>query len=82
MTLIKFILIFGLIYYLLKFIGRAFFPYILKHLTDKMENQARQQFDQDPKTEEGEITIKQSDKDTERERFEGGEDTDYEEIKD
>ena len=79
MALLKFILVAAGIYYLIKFLFRAFFPVIVKKTFDKMQ-QNQQQYQQKP---EGEVTV---DKDTTKKRTHNSKDVgdyvDFEEIDD
>ncbi len=58
MALLKFILVAAGIYYLIKFLFRAFFPVIVKKTFDKMQQQQnQQQYQEKP---EGEVTVEKN----------------------
>lgn len=58
MGLLKFILIAAGIYYLIKFLFKAFFPVIVKKTFDKMQQQQKQQQYQEKP--EGEVTVEKN----------------------
>lgn len=56
MALIRFIIIAVGVYYILKWILKAIFPFLVKKTFDKMQDKANQQHQQQTKK-EGEVTI-------------------------
>jgi len=81
MALLRFILVIGVIYYLLKFLFKAFFPVIVKKTFDKMQNnQQQQQYQQKP---EGEVTVEKNTTHKEKHDTKNvGDYVDFEEIDD
>lgn len=80
MALLRFILIIGIIYYLFKFLFKAFFPVIVKKTFDKMQNNQQQQYQQKP---EGEVTVEKNPTHTKKHDTKGvGDYVDFEEIDD
>lgn len=81
MAFIKFIIIAVGIYYLLKWILKAIFPFLVKKTFDKMQEQANQQQQQTKK--EGEVTIdKSSEKMGNSHKKDVGDYVDFEEVDD
>lgn len=60
MALLKFILVGAGIYYLIKFLFRAFFPVIVKKTFDKMQQQQKNQQQQYQEKPEGEVTVEKN----------------------
>ncbi|PXX97123.1 DUF4834 domain-containing protein [Marinifilum breve] len=60
MAFIKFIIIAVGIYYLLKLIIRAMFPFLVQKTFDKMQNEAKRQQQEQQHKREGEVTIDKS----------------------
>ncbi|WP_010662343.1 DUF4834 family protein [Marinilabilia salmonicolor] len=85
-TLARILLIFIIIYYLFRLIGRYLFPFLLKNQVEKMQKkqeQARKDFENKQRSEEGKVTIdynSRKDK-NKRDSDSQGEYVDYEEIK-
>jgi hypothetical protein len=85
-TLARILLIFIIIYYLFRLIGRYLFPYLLKNQVEKMQKkqeQSRKDFENKQRSQEGKVTI---DYNTKKDKKRGndnppGEYVDYEEIK-
>jgi UPF0716 family protein affecting phage T7 exclusion len=83
MAFIKFLIIVFGVYYLLKLIIRALFPFLVQKTFDKMQNQAQQQYNQENRnnTHEGDVTIqKDSDRKETPNKKDFGEYVDYEEV--
>lgn len=79
MALLKFLLVAIGIYYLIKFLFRAFFPIIVKKTFDKMQ-QNQQQYQEKP---EGEVTVeKNTTKKSNHNNKEVGDYVNFEEIDD
>jgi uncharacterized membrane protein YciS (DUF1049 family) len=82
MAFIKFIIIAVGIYYILKWILKAIFPFLVKKTFDKLQEQAKQQQQQQTKK-EGEVTIdKASGKTGDPHKKDMGDYVDFEEVKD
>lgn len=86
-TLARILLIFIIIYYLFRLVGRYLFPYLLKNQVEKMQKkqeQARKDFENKQRSEEGKVTIDynntQKNKKGKNDN-QSGEYVDYEEIK-
>ncbi|MRT92232.1 DUF4834 family protein [Ancylomarina sp. 16SWW S1-10-2] len=77
----KFILIVVGIYFLIKYLFRAFFPVIVKKTFDKMQqkqNQQQQQYQEKP---EGEVTVEKNTKSKEKHNTKDiGDYVDFEEV--
>jgi len=85
-TLVRIILIFIIIYYAFRLIGRYLFPYLLKNQVEKMQKkqkQTQQDFVNKQRSEEGKVTInhKTGEKGKNKDNPPDGEYVDYEEIK-
>jgi len=85
-TLVRIILIFIIIYYAFRLVGRYLFPYLLKNQVEKMQKkqeQAQQDFVNKQRSEEGKVTINhKADKNgNNKDNNQRGEYVDYEEIK-
>ena len=82
--LINFLFWFFLISYILKFIGRYFFPVLLKRYVKKKQSQFNQQFNQpqDTTVEEGKVTIKTKSKKSKSDTSVMGDYVDFEEVDD
>lgn len=82
--LIKFLIWFFLISYILKFLGRFVFPFLLKRYIKKKQSQFNQHFTQQQDTtsdvEEGKVTIKTKVKKTKSDKTDMGEYVDFEEV--
>ena len=59
MAFIKFLIVVFGVYYLLKLIIKAMFPFLVQKTFDKMQNQAQQQYNQTQSNQnnEGEVTV-------------------------
>ena len=81
MALLKFILVAAGIYYLIKFLFRAFFPVIVKKTFDKMQQQQnQQQYQEKP---EGEVTVEKNTTQKNKHNTKGvGDYVDFEEVDD
>ncbi|PKQ63384.1 hypothetical protein BZG02_08335 [Labilibaculum filiforme] len=80
MALIRFIIIAVGVYYILKWILKAIFPFLVQKTFSKMQEQAKQQQNQQTKK-EGEITIdKTSGKKGDPNKKDVGDYVDYEEL--
>ncbi|MFA8433803.1 MAG: DUF4834 family protein [Marinifilaceae bacterium] len=83
MAFIKFLIVVFGVYYLLKLIIRALFPFLVQKTFDKMQNQAQQQYDQGNRdsSHEGDVTIQNDGnrKETPNKK-DFGEYVDYEEV--
>ena len=85
MGLIKFILIFLVVYYAFKFVARLVLPFLVQYLFKKTQQNMQDQFGgpQPPlKKEEGEITIHPPKKGSQKDNSKGdsGEFVDFEEV--
>ena len=84
--LINFLFWFFLISYILKFIGRYFFPVLLRRYVKKKQSQFNQQFNQQQDTtvdvEEGKVTIKTKSKKSKSDTSDMGDYVDFEEVDD
>ena len=82
--LIKFLIWFFLISYILKFLGRFVFPFLLKRYVKKKQSQFNQKFTQQQDTtvdvEEGKVTIKTKVKKSKSDKNDMGEYVDFEEV--
>ena len=82
--LIKFLIWFFLISYILKFLGRFVFPFLLKRYIKKKQSQFNQKFTQQQDTtvdvEEGKVTIKTKVKKSKSDKNDMGEYVDFEEV--
>ena len=82
--LINFLFWFFLISYILKFVGRYIFPFLLKRYIKKKKSQFSQQFTQQQDTtvedEEGKVTIKTKVKNSKSDKTDMGEYVDFEEV--
>ena len=80
--LINFLFWFFLISYILKFVGRYIFPFLLKRYIKKKKSQFSQQFtqQQDTTVEEGKVTIKTKVKNSKSDNTDMGEYVDFEEV--
>jgi len=82
--LIKFLFWFFLISYILKFLGRFVFPFLLKRYVKKKQSQFNQKFTQQQDTtvdvEEGKVTIKTKVKKSKSDKNDMGEYVDFEEV--
>ena len=82
--LIKFLFWFFLISYILKFLGRFVFPFLLKRYIKKKQSQFNQKFTQQQDTtvdvEEGKVTIKTKVKKSKSDKNDMGEYVDFEEV--
>jgi len=79
MAFIKFIIILVGVYYLLKWILKAMFPFLVQKTVNKMQEQANQQ--QQPTKKEGEVTIeKPSDTAGNHHKKDIGDYVDFEEV--
>lgn len=85
MALLKFILGFFVVSYLMKLLFRFLAPYLLKHFANKMQDKFGQQFNhasysnKEPAQPEGEVTIEKK-KSTEKKSDNIGDYVDFEEI--
>ncbi|WP_421921206.1 DUF4834 family protein [Marinifilum sp.] len=80
MAFLKFIIVAVGIYYLLKLIIRAMFPFLVKKTFDKMQNEAKRQ-QQAQEKKEGEVTIdKSTDKKNNPNKKDIGDYVDFEEV--
>ena len=82
--LIKFLFWFFLISYILKFLGRFVFPFLLKRYVKKKQSQFNQKFTQQQDTtvdvEEGKVTIKTKVKKSKSDTSDMGDYVDFEEV--
>jgi len=80
MAFLKFLIIGFGIFYFLKLIVKALFPFLVKKTFDKMQNEAQKQ-QQAPPQEKGKVTIKpDSNSKANRNKKDNVEDVDFEEI--
>ena len=83
-SLITFLIWFFLISYILKFLGRFVFPFLLKRYINKKQSQFSQQFTHQEDTtadvEEGKVTIKTKVKKSKSDKTNMGEYVDFEEV--
>jgi len=83
MALLKFILVGAGIYYLIKFLFRAFFPVIVKKTFDKMQQQQKQQQQQYQEKPDGEVTVEKNTKTKNKHNTKDvGDYVDFEEVDD
>ena len=84
MGLLRFLFWFFLISYILRVLGRYFFPILLKRYIKKKQSQFNQQFNQQdsPEEEEGEVSIKTNPKKSKTDMNDMGEYIDFEEVDD
>ena len=82
--LIKFLIWFFLISYILKFLGRFVFPILLKRYINKKQSQFNQQFNQQdsPIEKEGKVSVKTKPKKSKTDTNDMGEYVDFEEVDD
>ena len=84
MGLLRFLFWFFLISYILRVLGRYFFPILLKRYIKKKQSQFNQQFNPQgsPVEEEGEVSIKTKPKKSKTDTDDMGEYVDFEEVDD
>ena len=84
MQLLRTLLFILFFYYLFKVIARLFAPYLLKRISNKMNQRFQNQFNQQdsPVEDEGEVSIKTKPKKSKTDTNDMGEYVDFEEVDD
>ena len=68
------------IYFVLKFVGRLLFPFVVKKAVNNMQERQSQYQRQQQRKQEGEVTVEKNRRDQARTRNTGGEYVDFEEV--